>query len=243
MKLWKQTCLIAAIILAAIFLILAGADAGMNPVGPQRCVFEIPVWFGCLLANHEGLAGGLFGGGGALFSAWIAWRAVMGQITAKEDATYEAIKIELDRVADVVAMIWRVVDAVLLPRRREDRETWRENGRAVLLAIYPGSGSLIEKLDNDLAKDLDPIRRKEFTRVVESLKWLCDMIEKRDEERLWFENLRTMLTHFNNYVHQFDPRVGKKFKDRTKGNIDHRSYAAHLEPTVSQFEATGNLQP
>ena len=92
MEPWKQTCLIAAGILAVIFLVLAGADAGMNPLGAQKCTFEIPKWFGCVLANHEGLSGGLVGGGGALFAAWIAWRAVMDQITAKEDATYEAIR-------------------------------------------------------------------------------------------------------------------------------------------------------
>jgi len=67
------------------------------------------------------------------------------------------------------------------------------------------------------------------------------MIEKRDEDRLWLENVRTMLSHFNVYMHDFDPQGAQKLKQFKKSKVDHRGYAIHLEPTVEQFEKTGNL--
>lgn len=48
----------------------------------RRCPLQFPKWFGCALANHEGLAGGLIGAGGALFAGWLAWNAALRQIAA-----------------------------------------------------------------------------------------------------------------------------------------------------------------
>jgi len=173
-KAWQQATMLGVLLLATLFLVLAGADLGMV-VGStsQSCALQFPRWFGCVLANHEGLSGGLIGGGGALFAAWTAWSAVMRQIqsdrkmaTLKEDTAYEAIKIELGLVVDIVTMFWRVVDAALAQQGPE-RQTWRDNGAAVLKAIYPGPDSLTKMVDNELGRDLDPIRRKKFARVVE----------------------------------------------------------------------------
>jgi hypothetical protein len=75
-----------------IFLILFGAELGMLTGGggelPRHCELKLPKWFGCALANHEGLAGGLIGASGALYAAWWAadavWKQV--QITAVQTA-------------------------------------------------------------------------------------------------------------------------------------------------------------
>lgn len=41
---------------------------------------QLPKWFGCTMAAHEALAGGLIGGAGALFAAWVAFTAVREQL-------------------------------------------------------------------------------------------------------------------------------------------------------------------
>ena len=78
---------------------------------------------------------------------------------------------------------------------------------------------------------------------MESLKWLSQVIENREDDRLWLENVRTMLSHFNVYMHDFDTQGAQKLKSRKKSNVDHRGFALHMEPSVEQFEKTGNLQP
>lgn len=82
---WRQAVLLAAILLAVIFLVLASADAGMvATVGAERCPLKFSKWFGCVLAAHENLSGGLIGAAGALFAAWLAWQAIMNQISQAE---------------------------------------------------------------------------------------------------------------------------------------------------------------
>lgn len=246
MKSYPRAISLVFAIILVIFVILAAADAGMVIPAGQRCSLGL-AWFGCLLANHEGLSGGLIGGGGALFAAWIAWRAVMDQIrsdrelaTHKEDITYEAICTELDRVIGILDMIWRVVDAALA-KHGKDNSRWRDNGRAVLLAIYPGARGLTEIVEAELRNGLDPIRRSQLANLLASLQWLCQIIDSRDNDRLWLENVRTMPSHFNRYLEVFAPERAQRFQTRTKAPVDHRDLDAHLEPTVSQFEKTGNL--
>lgn len=56
------------------FFMLGWAQYGIQPnLGTSRSCFETPSWrwFGCAMAAHENLAGGLIGGG-ALFAAWLA---------------------------------------------------------------------------------------------------------------------------------------------------------------------------
>jgi hypothetical protein len=81
---WRQAVLLAAILLAIVFLVLATADAGMATAGVERCPLKFPKWFGCVLATHENLSGGLIGAAGALFAAWLAWQAIMKQISQAE---------------------------------------------------------------------------------------------------------------------------------------------------------------
>jgi hypothetical protein len=68
-KTWQSRRLaVAALFFVVLFLILAGVDAGMIASHAEKCPYQFPKWFGCVLANHETL----FGGVGALFAAWVA---------------------------------------------------------------------------------------------------------------------------------------------------------------------------
>ena len=77
MERWRQAVVLAALFVGIVFLVLAGADTGMVAVGVEKCPPKFPKWFGCVLANHETLSGGLIGAAGALFAAWLAWLAIM----------------------------------------------------------------------------------------------------------------------------------------------------------------------
>jgi hypothetical protein len=76
----------AALCVFGLFLVLAC----MMSSNTEKCSYQFPKWFGCVLANHESLSGGLIGAGGALFAAWIAWRAVMDQIESDKELAREA---------------------------------------------------------------------------------------------------------------------------------------------------------
>jgi hypothetical protein len=62
-----------------------------------------------------------------------------------------------------------------------------------------------------------------------------------DDEPLWFENVRTMLSHFDVFLRKFDPEAAKKFRKRSKSPVDHRSMAEHSEPLIARFEKDGNV--
>jgi len=67
----------AAILLVTGILLMAETWMNVGPNLPSRCLLQFPKWFGCALANHENLAGGLIGASGTIFAGWIAWRAAM----------------------------------------------------------------------------------------------------------------------------------------------------------------------
>lgn len=76
-----QGALLCAGIFTAIIGLLAATDAGSAP----HCAAVFPKWLGCILATHEGLAGGLIGSGGAIFAGWLAWTGVRDQVQAERD--------------------------------------------------------------------------------------------------------------------------------------------------------------
>jgi hypothetical protein len=82
---------LALLIVVLIFLTLTLAQFGVEPA--KQCAVSLskaqfPKWVGCMIAAHEGLAGGLIGAGGALFAGWLAWSAVREQIDLQK-AGYE----------------------------------------------------------------------------------------------------------------------------------------------------------
>jgi hypothetical protein len=88
---WQGAALLALIILVSLAM-LAAADAWMIKDGAQRCAAQFPKWLGCVVANHEDLAGRLIAAGGALFAAWVAWHAVMDQIESDKELARDAVR-------------------------------------------------------------------------------------------------------------------------------------------------------
>jgi hypothetical protein len=76
---------IGAGLIALVLLTLSFVHSYANIEDAKRCAPNIwasqwPKWIGCIMAAHESLAGGLIGGGGVLFAAWLAWDAVQVQL-------------------------------------------------------------------------------------------------------------------------------------------------------------------
>jgi len=230
-----QGIVLAIILLSTIVLVLGLAQSAS--VGDKLCTptltelklpMSFPRWFGCALAMHENLAGGLIGGAGALFAAWLAWQAVMRQINAPADQAYEALQVELEPVVDILNQYWRVVDASIKNR------DWRDNGFGLLQSLHPRVGQLRQAITADLANRLDPVRHRQFKKLMESLSWIEQRMDRThpNNEPLWFENVRTMLSHFNVFLRAFDPVAAKKFRWRKKSRVDHRSMAQHSETSL-----------
>jgi hypothetical protein len=198
---------------------------------------SFPRWFGCALAMHENLAGGLIGGAGALFAAWLAWQAIMRQISAQADQAYEALQVEFEPVIDMLNQYWRVVDASI------KNKNWRENGFAVLQSLHPRPSDLHQAVNEDIATRLDPVRHRQFKKLMESLSWIAQRMDQThpNNDPLWFENVRTMLSHFNAFLREFDPVAAKKFRRRKKSRLDRRSMAQHSETLIKNFEQTGKV--
>ena len=120
---------------------------------------------------------------------------------------------------------------------------WRDSGFGALQSLHPRPGQLHQAISEDLANRLDPIRHRQFKKLMESLSWIEQRMDRThpNNEPLWFENVRTMLSHFNVFLREFDPVAAKKFRGRKKSRIDARSMAEHSETLVKNFEKTGSF--
>jgi hypothetical protein len=98
-----------------VFLVLALVQAGSG----SSCRWAFPKWFGCVLAAHESLAGGLIGLAGVLLGAWVAWSAVQQQISADRERAIadreEAERLlsqDLTEYAEGMAIAWFLLEAL-----------------------------------------------------------------------------------------------------------------------------------
>ena len=96
--------MVAAIVIV-IVLVLMWAHAGTNESPKCAEVGGWP-WLGCLMAARENLAGGLIGAGGALFAAWLAWRALREQIRSERARHRDnEIRIKTQKISEISAEI------------------------------------------------------------------------------------------------------------------------------------------
>ena len=113
-----------------VFAILAGAELAMTPTTTGYCDLKFPKWFGCVIANHENLAGGLIGAAGTLFAGWLAWTAVQTQMAeAKNRAEADRKEVErllhfdVDNIAEALGAIWRVLENIHGEETAENNDT------------------------------------------------------------------------------------------------------------------------
>ncbi len=86
--LWALTIGLGLILFASGILVFAEATAitgEANRCAPSIWQSQWPRYLGCAMTTHEGLAGGLIGGAGALFAAWLAIDAIQKQTSRESD--------------------------------------------------------------------------------------------------------------------------------------------------------------
>jgi hypothetical protein len=106
---WLEGLFLGAIILLVIGLALLWAQVGTTDSGKSCASVALWAWVGCAMAAHENLAGGLIGGGGALFAAWLVGSVVLEQIQDERKRDKEAKRSTLewkvnDKEQDVAAL-------------------------------------------------------------------------------------------------------------------------------------------
>jgi len=106
---WLEGLVLGAIILLVVGLALFWAQVGTTDSGKSCASVALWAWVGCAMAAHENLAGGLIGGGGALFAAWLVGSVVLEQIQDERKRDKEAKRSTLewkvnDKEQDVAAL-------------------------------------------------------------------------------------------------------------------------------------------
>ena len=240
-------------ILAAVTVILAGADAG----SASHCAVPLPKWVGCVLALHEGLAGGLIGAGGTIFAGWLAWSGVREQIqserelsTAAERGNLGAILAEMGELFDVFNEVWRAIDLALLRDQTQELRRYRiAVAKTVLTSILEEKWIRdLKDLTGELAKEIAPTKRGQFIRVWQSIDSIYKAIREEGDStpadndgRVKFDRLRIQLSHFERYLIALDEPTSRAFAARTHREVDHRGIAAQIKPIVDSAER-GEIQ-
>jgi hypothetical protein len=227
--------------------LLAAADAG----SPSQCTLPTPQWLGCLLAAHEGLAGGLIGGGGAIFAGWLAWMGVRDQVQAERDlstagerASQKAVLIEMKDLFDTLNEVWRAIDLALLPDQTAEQRRHRIALANSVMMTLPADKLLSDLRDftDALAKEIAPSKRGQFIRLWQSIDWIyrekadTGIVPENDDGSYKLRLVRINLSHFERYLCSFDQQAGKEFGSRTKENVDHRGIAAQIRPLIDETE-------
>jgi hypothetical protein len=161
------------LLLTLVFAILAGAEIAMIPTSNGYCDLKFPKWLGCVVANHENLAGGLIGAAGTLFAGWLAWTAVQTQMSdARERAqadrseVEELLSFDVDNIAEALGAIWKVLDAI-------DDEQTLETNETRLLAVKTGLSFVTENSWIETAKSKIEVlgwnRRRLYSGLLNSL--------------------------------------------------------------------------
>ena len=225
-------------VIAVVILLLTFADS--FSVSEAHCSSGFlkskwPLYVGCIIAAHEGLAGGLIGAAGALFAGWLAWSGVQVQIAAEERrATADRVEVEqvlqsdLDTFAEVLGAIWKILEGW------EENEKDPEINRRKLSGVTFG----IEQITKDTW--LSSSRK-----MVEALGWK----RRRDYEALFagLERLgQVREANFDAYeaLQPFvvSASISSTFA-RTVNNTSRDASAARARLTLSSSRTGGTLTP
>jgi len=246
----KQTrdlIIIVIFLLSIVFLLLGAAEAGMllsNNAG--RCELKFPKWFGCAIANHENLAGGLIGAFGTVVAGVIAWIAVQRQILAgREIANQEnllsltAIREDMRSLCELLNEFWRAIDYLL----SDDLSGSEINTRCrfVVSTLEAYRTISLDSLKTCLtAAPID--KRRHFSFAFQHLSSLDhsirQVIENELSEQDTMREIRSIWIHLSNLhitLERCDESLALIFKDRARASIELRTPATLIKPFVDEY--------
>lgn len=128
---WPQGLVLLSVLLVVMLTALLAADiwslqradgvaaaSAEAKASAKYCKLQFPKWFGCAMAAHENLAGGLIAGVMALMSAWWAGAVIREQIRVEVDARNEASNRQTAERINGLAVLVPYYDRLLSPFER-----------------------------------------------------------------------------------------------------------------------------
>jgi hypothetical protein len=212
-------------------------SAALLDPGKERCFRSVihaswPKWIGCAMAAHENLAGGLLGGAGALFAAWLAWVGLQKQMRSAEDIVQRQIRSAEDartqshvdyKIAAAIA-IRDTVDAlasILAAVKRAKLITSVAQQPALDRAIKVFQANAITAVSDplmaEIAKNLGPSDLRHFLSVVRRMKVFLNFFDSTRSpipdraKRLDFQEQELM--DIRCYIHDFNEDLSRAFDE------------------------------
>jgi hypothetical protein len=242
---WSMLLLLL-LLTAIVYLALAGAEVGMLlNNNASHCDLKFPKWFGCVLANHENLAGGLIGAFGTILAGLGAWVAVQNQIAADREianrSDTEASAVVREEIKDLCELLnefWRAADFVLLPNLTDDIR--QERCRFFGMTVEAYQNVSLDSLDAALAA-LSIARQRAFANVIQHLRALDRhilAITNIDQQtQVDLSQIRLIWIHLSSFetaLSKYDLTLARIFKGRRKASIESRTAAALIRPFVDE---------
>jgi hypothetical protein len=219
--------LIGLLIFALVVIVLVDVSAISEPA--KRCAPSIrqsqwPIYLGCAVAAHEGLAAGLFGAVGALFAAWLAFAAVREQIANERDLHELQEKQEQERAQEQQARAKEVAKTAIVPAIYAanaaslaiNRATANPAGlmdqvkNAFRLVQTALDSSSIREIAPELAVE-DRIHLLQITGMMSTLVSISEHGASNPHDRL--KALESGLVKLPDAVKKFDPQLAHLFTD------------------------------
>jgi hypothetical protein len=179
----------------------------------------------CLLRAHEDIAGGLIGGAGTIFAAWLAWVAIQRQIIASRWYETELRKTLIEEISPFVDLLDRMrvaIDLALEPNQTHEQSRVTTFRTALAWSNPPDDYfDNLEKLGSGLA----PLDKNRFQKLMERIKLFIQRIVSFREDGQPAHDLnwhkyelglaKIQLTVLKLDLDQFDRELGRKLSTST----------------------------
>jgi hypothetical protein len=214
---------IGALLLAIVVATLMFADIYSVVEETKRCAphfpqwSQFPAWLGCTTSVHEGLAGGLIGGAGALFAAWLAFTAVQEQLGEERyrrrqqqaDAKEAAIVCITQLVHAAATVLVQINDAIRVGDALQET-----SDRLVRLAVDHVKAALESFTVRESGRDLSVDDKVMYLLIVSTLSTFVNISTNPSPiltrgDRL--QNQRFALMRLHTYLGAFDSELAQVY--------------------------------
>jgi hypothetical protein len=208
--------LIAMVVGIITFVDLAAIIEGRR-CAPSIWKSQWPKYFGCAMAAHEGLAGGLIGAAGALFAAWLAFDAIQEQLAEERERRLRQ-QAEAKEVA-VICVTPAIHAAAMTLRAINDAagvggSVGIEADKLVALGVTHISNALSSFTVQESIRDLSSDDREIYLQMLGTLNTLVSLNKNPSPildrpQRL--EGQRHALMNMHNYLREFDGDLARVY--------------------------------
>jgi hypothetical protein len=196
----------------------------------ERCTANFgkskwPMYIGCAMTAHEGLAGGLLAGAGALFAAWLAFDAVQEQLVEERERRRQ---LQADAKETAVICITQPIHAAAATLSAIDGALAAPGGliapKNADEAVARGARQLAATLDSFVVREayqgLSSDDRILYLAIIGTLTSFVSIAADKDmpffDRKARLENQRTALMRIHIFLADFDEELGKIYARDSK---------------------------